>query len=236
MNMECTWCYFLLWPSSSSVTVIEQINLKGAGKETSLDMYRNQPEKLLLKKSAFMFGKKSKPVLQVCNQFSNYRRCCPLLQNGAFDKKSISCICCITLTLQWPREKASSCTRPALQGLDKIPCSEASTAPQTPGSVYSPKASRRCTKVLHTSKRGETLLWGSKTEIRLKRVKVTRPSRHDRGFCIQNTWVSTSVTYQPPWWLFNFCFVDVFHLQGEDNNCIYMMELGELSMVCMESG
>lgn len=107
------------------------------------------------------------------------------------------------LTLQWPREKASLFTRPALQGLGKFPCSEASISLRHLA-VYSPKASRRCTKALHISKEVENPSVGSKTETRLKRIRVIRPSRHDRGFSVQNTWVSTSVTYQPPWWLFNF--------------------------------
>ena len=53
---------------------------------------------------------------------------------------------------------------------------------QTSCSVYSPKASRRFTEVLHISEEAENPSVGSKTEIRLKWVKVTRPSEHERGF------------------------------------------------------
>lgn len=69
---------------------------KEVGKETSLEMDWNQPEKLLPSpKEKFHLCKRkkkkknttqSKPGLQLCNQFSNYRRCCPLLQNGALTR------------------------------------------------------------------------------------------------------------------------------------------------------
>ena len=54
---------------------------------------------------------------------------------------------------------------------------------QTPGSVYSLKASRRCTKVLHISKEVENPSVGSKTEIRLWRIKVKNTPGRENFKC-----------------------------------------------------
>ena len=159
---EWTWnahgAIFFFAVSSSSVTVIEQINLKGAGKETSLDMYRNQPEKLLLKKFHLCLGKKAN---QYCRSVISFQitedvvHCC---QMGLWQEVN-QLYLLHRLTLQWPREKASLCTRPALQGLDKIPCSEASTALRHLALFTLPKQAEDAPRSSTLQKRWKTLLW-----------------------------------------------------------------------------
>lgn len=179
--------------SSSSVTVIEQINLKGGWQSNLLGNVCKSTGKasaLSLKRNSIYVWKK-REANQCCRSVISFQitedvvHCCEM---GLW--REVNQVYLLhRLALQWRRERVSLYAGPALQGLDKLPCSEASTPLRHPALFTLPRQAEGFTEVLHISEEAENPSVGSKTEIRLKWVKVTRPSEHERGFWVQNTWV-----------------------------------------------
>lgn len=161
--MECRWCYFLLccifkfsncnWTDSLKRGLAKKPPWKCMGINCIKCMG------ISLKRNSIYVWKK-REANQCCRSVISFQitedvvHCCEM---GLWQEVN-QVYLLHRLALQWRRERVSLYAGPALQGLDKLPCSEASTPLRHPALFTLPKQAEDSLRCSTFQKRQRTLL------------------------------------------------------------------------------